>query len=97
MVDQSDKWSTSDEGDSSESKIIHSGLDLNHDNIRKNYLMSRGSSMIKNWPVDDQVAHLAEITSRRHGAAVHLRLVDQISLNSILFGLISNAVITKDK
>jgi hypothetical protein len=58
--------------------------------------MSRGASMIKNWSIYDQVAHLAEITTRRHWAIVHLSLVDQISLNPILLGLISNIVSTED-
>jgi hypothetical protein len=48
--------------------------------------------MIENWSVDDQVAHLAEITSRRHWTVVHLSLIDQIPLNPVLLGLISNLV-----
>lgn len=55
---------------------------------RNMYLMSRGASMVENWPVNDQVAHLAEVTPRRHWPVVDLSLVNQVSLDPILLRLI---------
>jgi hypothetical protein len=97
MVDRSGKWSTSDEGDSSKSENYNSGLDPITETSENKYLVSRSTSMIKNWPVNDQVAHLAEITTRRHGTVAHLSLVHQISLNPIFLGLISKMIGTDNK